>query len=110
MIFPPLASVYSALGSLVTPARLDLVRSELSRLDQARQHVLLRVQGADGQPDEVDEGPAPELLFRVYLDHRGEPRDVSVDLGCVEHRLPQLTTAWVPVRSVVDRCTWHRNC
>ena len=34
VIFPPLASVYSAFGSLVTPARLDLVRSELSRLDQ----------------------------------------------------------------------------
>jgi N-methylhydantoinase A len=33
VIFPPLASVYSALGSLVTPARLDLVRSGLSRLD-----------------------------------------------------------------------------
>ncbi|MEX2127422.1 MAG: hydantoinase/oxoprolinase family protein [Xanthobacteraceae bacterium] len=34
VIFPPLASVYSALGSLVTPARLDLVRSGLSRLDR----------------------------------------------------------------------------
>jgi N-methylhydantoinase A len=33
VIFPPLASVYSAFGSLVTPTRLDLVRSELSRLD-----------------------------------------------------------------------------
>ena len=34
VIFPPLASVYSAFGSLVTPARLDLVRSELSQLGQ----------------------------------------------------------------------------
>jgi N-methylhydantoinase A len=32
VIFPPLASVYSAFGSLVTPARLDIVRSELSLL------------------------------------------------------------------------------
>jgi len=34
VIFPPLASVFSALGSLVTPPRLDLVRSSLSRLDR----------------------------------------------------------------------------
>ncbi|WP_374632346.1 hydantoinase/oxoprolinase family protein [Ferrovibrio sp.] len=33
VIFPPLASVLSAFGSLVTPVRLDLVRSSLSRLD-----------------------------------------------------------------------------
>jgi N-methylhydantoinase A len=32
VIFPPLASVLSAFGSLVTPPRLDLVRSSLSRV------------------------------------------------------------------------------
>ena len=34
VIFPPQASVLSAFGSLVTPVRLDLVRSALSRLEQ----------------------------------------------------------------------------
>jgi N-methylhydantoinase A len=33
VIFPPLASVLSAFGSLVTPVRLDLVRSALGQLD-----------------------------------------------------------------------------
>ncbi|MBI1197980.1 MAG: hydantoinase/oxoprolinase family protein [Phenylobacterium sp.] len=33
VIFPPQASVLSAFGSLVTPVRLDLVRSALGRLD-----------------------------------------------------------------------------
>ncbi len=34
VIFPPMASVFSAFGSLVTPPRLDFVRSFLSRLDR----------------------------------------------------------------------------
>ncbi len=34
VIFPPLASVLSALGALVTPARLDLVHSSLALLDE----------------------------------------------------------------------------
>src|SRR6185312_15234977 len=33
VIYPPLASVLSAFGTLVTPARLDLVRGALGRLD-----------------------------------------------------------------------------
>jgi len=33
VIFPPQASVLSAFGALVTPARLDLVRSDLGQLD-----------------------------------------------------------------------------
>ncbi len=33
VIFPPQASVLSAFGALVTPVRLDLVRSALGRLD-----------------------------------------------------------------------------
>jgi N-methylhydantoinase A len=33
VIFPPQASVLSAFGALVTPVRLDLVRSDLGRLD-----------------------------------------------------------------------------
>jgi N-methylhydantoinase A len=33
VIFPPQASVLSAVGTLVTPVRLDLVRSALARLD-----------------------------------------------------------------------------
>jgi N-methylhydantoinase A len=33
VIYPPLASVLSAFGTLVTPAKIDLVRSELVRLE-----------------------------------------------------------------------------
>ena len=34
VIYPPMASVLSAFGTLVTPVRLDLVRSELARLGE----------------------------------------------------------------------------
>ncbi len=34
VIFPPMASVLSAFGALVTPIRLDLFRSDLGQLDQ----------------------------------------------------------------------------
>ncbi len=34
VIYPPMASVLSAFGTLVTPARLDLARGALARLDQ----------------------------------------------------------------------------
>lgn len=34
VIFPPMASVLSAFGTLVTPVRLDLFRSDISELDQ----------------------------------------------------------------------------
>jgi N-methylhydantoinase A len=34
VIYPPMASVLSAFGTLVTPLRLDLFRSDLGRLDQ----------------------------------------------------------------------------
>ena len=34
VVYPPLASVLSAFGTLVTPARIDLVRSQVAPLDQ----------------------------------------------------------------------------
>jgi N-methylhydantoinase A len=86
VIFPPLASVYSAFGSLVTPARLDLVRSELSRLGEIDWS---RVQNLF---DEMEETLAAALMeagcrrgdivfsHAADLRYHGQHYDLMVDL------------------------------
>jgi len=45
VIIPPQSSVLSAFGTLVTPVRLDLVRSDLSRVDQLQWERVDRIIG-----------------------------------------------------------------
>lgn len=60
VVFPPLASVLSAFGSLVTPIRLDLVRSSLVRLD------------------DLDW----DLVTGIYDDLERQGREALADAGC----------------------------
>ncbi|MCC5969039.1 MAG: hydantoinase/oxoprolinase family protein [Pararhodobacter sp.] len=46
VIFPPLASVLSAFGTLVTPVQIDLVRSQVGLLDGIDRHETARIIGA----------------------------------------------------------------
>jgi N-methylhydantoinase A len=86
VIFPPLASVYSAFGSLVTPARLDLVRSELSRLDQTdwSRVAVLFDEMEDLLRDALVEAGCQreEVVFSYAADlrYRGQHYDLMVDL------------------------------
>jgi len=84
VIFPPQASVLSAFGALVTPVRLDLVRSALGRLDALNWDEVDRL--LDEMTDEAhaalaDAGAAPaEVRLRVGADLRyvGQQNEVQV--------------------------------
>lgn len=86
VIFPPLASVYSAFGSLVTPARLDLVRSGLSRLDAPDWSAVNRLYAEmeeAGRNALAEAGcRAEEIVFSYAADLRyvGQHYDLLVDL------------------------------
>jgi N-methylhydantoinase A len=66
VIFPPLASVLSAFGTLVTPARLDLVRGALVRLD------------------DIDWGAVSGLLGEIEAEARAALVDAGIDAGAVK--------------------------
>ncbi len=87
VIFPPMASVLSAFGALVTPARLDLVRGALSRLDKlewSRVRELVDEMEVEGREALVEAGIAPEgVRFTHGADMRyyGQANEVTVDLA-----------------------------
>ncbi|MBS0408989.1 MAG: hydantoinase/oxoprolinase family protein [Proteobacteria bacterium] len=84
VIFPPQASVLSAFGTLVTPLRLDLVRSALGELDHLDWAVVDRLIGemeAEGVAALSDAGCAPEavrLLIGADLRYQGQQNEVGV--------------------------------
>jgi N-methylhydantoinase A len=86
VVFPPLASVYSAFGSLVTPTCLDLVRSSLSRLsrlDWNLIHSLFVDLEAEGRRALTEAGcRAEEITFRYAADMRylGQQFETTVEL------------------------------
>lgn len=86
VVFPPLASVYSAFGSLVTPTRLDLVRSSLSRLSKLDWNLIdtLFVDlEAEGQRALTEAGCRTEdITFRYAADMRylGQQFETTVEL------------------------------
>lgn len=86
VIFPPLASVYSAYGSLVTPPRLDLVRSALARLDELdwdSVEAAYREMEEEGSAALMKAGCPPETMsFRYSADLRfaGQHYDLLVEL------------------------------
>ena len=84
VIFPPQASVLSAFGALVTPVRLDLVRSALGQLDSLdwseAERLLLDM--TDEALEALGEtGTAPELVrWQVGADLRyvGQQNEVAI--------------------------------
>jgi N-methylhydantoinase A len=73
VIYPPLASVLSAVGTLVTPARLDLARGALCRLNAIDWHAV------GGLIQEmIEEGRA--ALLEAGLDERSMAYDFSADM------------------------------
>jgi N-methylhydantoinase A len=83
VIYPPLASVLSAFGALVTPPRLDLGRGALSRLsalDWQQVDVILSDLVRDGRSGLASAGCKPdEVTFRFGADMRyfGQQNEVT---------------------------------
>jgi N-methylhydantoinase A len=84
VIFPPQASVLSAFGALVTPVRLDLVRSALGRLDDLDWSEVDRLLGdmnAEALEALVEAGAEPaKVRWKVGADLRyaGQQNEVGI--------------------------------
>lgn len=86
VIFPPQASVLSAFGALVTPVRLDLVRSAVGRLDAmdwATTDKLIAEMEAEGTEALVTGGAKADEIqwsFAADLRYFGQQNEVTVTL------------------------------
>lgn len=86
VIYPPLASVLSAFGTLVTAARIDLVRSELVPLDAVdwdKVGTALDDMMAEGRSALVEAGIAADLVgfsFAADMRYVGQQSEVKVEL------------------------------
>lgn len=86
VIFPPQASVLSAFGTLVTPVRLDLVRSALGLLtatDWVRTDRLFDEMSKEGTNALISAGCKPDditLIFGADIRYLGQQNEVSVTL------------------------------
>ena len=84
VIIPPQSSVLSAFGTLVTPVRLDLVRSDLVKLmdlDWERAGRTLNQMIADAKEALSEAGCAPEdvtLVFGADLRYFGQQNELTV--------------------------------
>jgi N-methylhydantoinase A len=86
VVFPPMASVLSAFGTLVSPVRLDLVRSALDTLatldwDEAR--ALIAGMEAEGKAALAEAGvPAEAATLTLAVDcrYRGQQNEVTTDI------------------------------
>ena len=87
VIFPPQASVLSAFGTLVTPVRLDLVRSALGRLETLDWGEVDAILGAlVGEAGEAlaaagVASDAIRLRFGADLRYVGQQNEVPIDLA-----------------------------
>jgi N-methylhydantoinase A len=87
VIFPPQASVLSAFGTLVTPVRLDLVRSApglLDSTDWARTDRLFDEMSKEGGSALMAAGCAPgdiTLIYGADMRYLGQQNEVSVTLA-----------------------------
>jgi N-methylhydantoinase A len=87
VIYPPMASVLSAFGTLITPARLDLVRGGLSRLvDIDWTHVDWAITSmlSEGQQAVFEAGITVESIsfaFAVDMRYTGQQDDLTVNLA-----------------------------
>jgi N-methylhydantoinase A len=87
VIYPPMASVLSAVGTLVTPARLDLARGGLCRLnavDWDAVGLLIQEMMEEGKKALLEAGlPEPGIAYDFSADMRyfGQQSEVTVPLG-----------------------------
>lgn len=87
VIFPPLASVLSAYGCLVSPLRIDVARTRLTALadfDSRIAEELCANMRDEGQQVLTQSGLAPELVrfeYAVDARYRGQANELSVQLG-----------------------------
>jgi N-methylhydantoinase A len=92
VIVPPQSSVLSAFGALVTPVRLDLLRSALSKLDDLdwdhasglldglAMEAAAALADAGSRPDEIT------LIFGADLRYAGQQHEVTVTLDADPRR------------------------
>jgi N-methylhydantoinase A len=86
VIFPPQASVLSAFGTLVTPVRLDLVRSALGMLestDWSKTDRLFDEMSQEGISALISAGCDPEQITLIYgadIRYLGQQNEVSITL------------------------------
>ena len=86
VIYPPLASVLSAFGTLVSPVRLDLVRGSLCRLSDVDWSAVCDVIGGmvdEGKSALQEAGIAEESIdyvFSVDMRYFGQQNEVTVPL------------------------------
>lgn len=86
VIYPPLASVLSAFGTLVTPAQIDLVRSQLGlidRLDPAAARDLVGQMTEEGTAALTEAGIAPSdigFVFGADLRYLGQQSELRIEL------------------------------
>jgi N-methylhydantoinase A len=84
VIYPPLASVLSAFGTLVTPPRMDLVRGALARLgdiDWNGVGVILDQLCEEGRDDLVEAGCPAERVSYIFggdMRYFGQQNEVTV--------------------------------
>ena len=87
VIFPPQASVLSAFGTLVTPIRLDLVRSAVGRLDALNWEDVDRVlsgmiaEGHAALDEAGTRGDDVTLHFAADLRYFGQQNEVTVEFA-----------------------------
>lgn len=85
VIYPPLASVLSAFGTLVTPVRLDLVRGELTRLDEIDWDAVtalldrIETEAREALADAGIGGDDVRFGFGADMRYVGQANEVTVD-------------------------------
>jgi N-methylhydantoinase A len=86
VVFPPMASVLSAFGTLVSPVRLDLVRSALaglSAMDWAEARALIAAMAEEGRGALAEAGVAARdatLTLAVDCRYRGQQNEVTAEI------------------------------
>lgn len=86
VIYPPLASVLSAFGTLVTPAQIDLVRSQLGlidRFDPATARDFVSQMTEEGTAALTEAGLAPAdigFVFGADLRYLGQQSELRIEL------------------------------
>ncbi len=87
IIYPPMASVLSAFGTLVTPARLDLARGSLNRLDDIDWSVVatligdMFVEATDALEDAGIDKDSVMYDFAADMRYVGQQTEVTVHLA-----------------------------